>query len=126
MSAALIPALGAIIVALISVLVTNRRLSGKVATSDASSLWEESAAMRKEYRDQINDDRIRIASLEQRISEAERINNALTRENNRLSAQNATYEITIKSLRDRVELLEHENKDLRKKIKELVQREQKG
>lgn len=58
-----------------------RKLSGKIGTSEASSLWEESAAIRADYRDQLATAAKRIADLEARVAQVEHLNNQLEREN---------------------------------------------
>lgn len=58
-----------------------RKLSGKIATTDASELWKESAAIRADYRDQLAASAKRIADLEARVAQLERLNNQLEREN---------------------------------------------
>jgi peptidoglycan hydrolase CwlO-like protein len=50
---AIIGVLGTVTVALVTYLVARRQNSGRIATSDASTLWVESQAMRKELRDEV-------------------------------------------------------------------------
>lgn len=61
-------AVAGIVTALISslgaYLLAARRMSGRIETSAAKELWDESAAMRGDYREQIAGLRRRIAELE--------------------------------------------------------------
>lgn len=118
------PALAALVVGIIAAAGTyfaaSRRLSGKIATSEASSLWEESAAIRTEYREQINADRERIAKLEERVAKAEEANNAARRENVQLLAKVHALEAERDELRDRVEVLENENEALKRTIRRMA------
>lgn len=47
-----------------------RRLSGRIATSEAGDLWDESTRMRLEYRDQLRDanEQIRVAHEQIRVA----------------------------------------------------------
>lgn len=60
--------LGGVLTALVSALgayiLAARRMSGRIETSAAKELWDESAAMRVDYRDQIAGLRLHIADLE--------------------------------------------------------------
>ena len=58
---------GALIAALGAYLLAARRMSGKIATSDASELWREASDIRRDCRDQIAVAATRIQNLEVRI-----------------------------------------------------------
>jgi chromosome segregation ATPase len=119
--------LGAAIAALGAYITASRRLSGRVAQSEASSLWEESASIRHDYREQINADRERISRLEDRVGKAEARNTELGRENVELARQLAAAEQTIAELRAdlahaREEVVEckRENEALRTTIRRMT------
>lgn len=79
------PAVIAILVALIgpiaTYLVAVRQLSGKIKTSDASELWEESRSIREWSTGRIKDLTEQIRRLEARLDEVEMLNHALMEEN---------------------------------------------
>lgn len=79
----------AIVVALFGPVATYvvavRKLSGKVGTSEASQLWEESRSIRNDYRAQIEHLNDTVKQCEGRISTLEHRNDDLLRENGRLT-----------------------------------------
>lgn len=82
MDAQLLLALGAILIGPIGAfIVATRRLSGKIATSDAGELWSESASIREDYRQRLEKADARQAVLEARVAQLEDANNKLFREN---------------------------------------------
>jgi len=62
----------------------SRRLSGKITTSDASDLWEESRATREFLRVELDKSSGRITVLEERVGHLEKCNADLERENRKL------------------------------------------
>jgi predicted RNase H-like nuclease (RuvC/YqgF family) len=74
----------AVIAALGTYLGVVRKLSGKIATSEASSLWDESRSIRDDYRGQIHDQQQRMVTLESRVAKLEENNTNLINENVRL------------------------------------------
>jgi len=85
MNPALIIAISAAIIGpLLTYLSSARRLSGRITTSEAASLWQESSSIREDYRTQIKALNRIIARCESRITELEKINKELNRENNNL------------------------------------------
>lgn len=127
MTPALAGLLGAAIAALGAYITANRRLSGRVAQSEASSLWEESASIRHDYREQINADRERIARLEERVASAEHRNTELAEKNLELARQLAAAEATIAELqrdlgeaREEVADCKRENESLRTTIRRMT------
>jgi predicted RNase H-like nuclease (RuvC/YqgF family) len=118
----------ALIVALIAAVVgpvgtyiiAGRRLSGRIDTTEAASLWEESRAMRTDYRDRLAEAEKRMAKLEARIADEERANTTLTRENIDLIAKNQECEWKIEKLRERVAMLDREKVLLRETIESIV------
>jgi chromosome segregation ATPase len=103
----------AFIAALGAYFAASRRLSGKIGTSEAAQLWSESQAMRADYRSQIATANERTLSLEHRVANLERDNNALVRENLELGAKVREYEQTIAELRGQLETSKEEIAELR-------------
>jgi predicted RNase H-like nuclease (RuvC/YqgF family) len=118
----------ALIVALIAAVVgpvgtyiiAGRRLSGRIDTTEAASLWEESREIRSDYRDRLADAEKRMAKLEARIADEERANTKLTRENIDLVAKNQEGEWEIKKLKERLQILADEKVLLRETIESIV------
>ena len=71
--------------AILAFLAAARRLSGRVATSEASQLWEESRSIRDDYRRQIERLTKTLLLCEARVDLLERRNEELTRENAKLT-----------------------------------------
>lgn len=80
MSLTIIAFLAAVLGPLTAYIVAVRRLSGKIATSDASELWKESAAIRSDYREQLAVAAERLRSLEARVEALEAENAQLRRQ----------------------------------------------
>jgi predicted nuclease with TOPRIM domain len=76
--------IGALIVAMGAYFATVRRLSGRIETSEADSLWKESASIREDYRDRLSSADQRQARLEERVANLEKRNAELAEENVRL------------------------------------------
>ena len=76
-----IPLAVALIAALGGWIVKARQLSGKIETSEAADLWQESAAMREDYRARIAHAEARAERLEQRVDKCEDLNNLLSIDN---------------------------------------------
>lgn len=91
--------------ALVAYLTMNRKLSGKIDTTEASELWAESARMRDDYRGQ-------IAALAARVDKLEKMNSDLVKENSELAREN-------QRLTRKVEALELENARLAERVAEL-------
>lgn len=107
----------ALAASLVSYVVTGRKISGKIGTSEASDLWKESSDIRSDYRERLEEAYKRIEQLEERVTESENRNNILYKENSKLIAMNIEHERTITKLTDRLETLERENKSLRDTIR---------
>lgn len=60
---------GVLVAPVLAYLAAARRLSGRIATSEASSLWAESASIREDYRAQLASERARTDELEDRVAE---------------------------------------------------------
>lgn len=75
---ALVTAAGAVLAALIAWLTSRRQSSGRIATSDATTLWSASETMRRELREEVVALRAqaivlleKIDNLEKRLAEFE-------------------------------------------------------
>lgn len=84
----LILGLGALLLAPIGAFfAATRKLSGRIATSDAGELWSESASIREDYRQRLAKADARQTLLEDRVAHLEEINQKLYRENFELKQQ---------------------------------------
>lgn len=117
--AALVTAVGAPLAAYLAAL---RRLSGKVGTSDAAQLWEESRAIRDWATKRIEELNTLVERLERKVSDLEGGNNALARENGHLTTMLEEHERTIGSLRQQVSRLSSDNARLHKENTALLAR----
>jgi predicted RNase H-like nuclease (RuvC/YqgF family) len=123
---ALIVALVAAVVGPIGTyIIAGRRLSGRIDTTEASSLWEESRNIRTDYRDRLAEAEKRMAKLEARIADEERANTKLTRENIDLVAKNQECEWEIRKLKERLQILAEEKVLLRETIESIVKEDPK-
>ena len=66
--AVVVPVVVALIAALGGWMVKARQLSGKIETSEAADLWQESAAMRADCWKQLERAQARIEALEKRLN----------------------------------------------------------
>lgn len=99
--AAIIALVGVILGPAITYLGLQRRLSGKIGTSEASDLWEESRNIRKELEERNRWLSDKITQLQKRMEELEAENRALHRENGALQRVIEGQERTIEDLRGR-------------------------
>jgi cell division protein FtsB len=97
---------------LLAYVAAARRLSGRIGTSEAGDLWEESRSIRQDYQRRIEELNRVVGDCAKRIDSLEERNAALFRENENLKYAVATHERTIKKLTA-------ENVALRKRVKEL-------
>jgi predicted nucleic acid-binding Zn-ribbon protein len=111
--------LAALIAGLATYIAAARRLSGKIDTSEAQSLWAESASIRDDYRNRIAHAEERQAALEKRVADLEKANTDLRNENLKLREQNLECERKIAQLTERCEHLARENDRLRRTIQRL-------
>lgn len=118
----MVAAFAAIVGPLIAYLTAARKLSGRVATTDADELWAESRALRDDYREQLTVTQGRQARLEERVADLEKRNTDLARENVELRREAAEAERTITDLRERVEELERENAELKAHVAAIEER----
>lgn len=103
---ALVAALGAPV---LTYIVAVRKLSGKIATSEAADLWAESGKIRLEYREQ-------IATLTGRCRRLEEQLDGLMSNSGALKAQIAEQAQTIGECRMKIAKLELENTNLKGEI----------
>jgi hypothetical protein len=108
----LLPLAGILISALVTYIVASRRMSGKIATSDASDLWKESADIRDDYRERLHHANDRQVNLEARQAALESRNYELGRENVILQGQIHACERLGDELRATIAALEETIKEL--------------
>lgn len=106
----------ALVAALGSFLAVARRLSGKIATSEATSLWEESSKLRQEYKDEIRQLRGDLHDCVLRVGHLEEKNRSLSRENADLRRTIEEHEETIRTLRAEVARLTADNVEMRTQL----------
>jgi len=98
--------IAAIVSPLITYIAANRKLSGKISTSEAESLWAESASIREDYRTRLDQANKRITDLEMRFTESDQRGNELERQNIELISELSRKDRTLESVREEnVELL---------------------
>jgi peptidoglycan hydrolase CwlO-like protein len=76
--------IAATVTPVIAYLVAARQFSGKIETSNAADLWNESKSIRKWAMERVQYLENRVKGLEQRVQELELENGSLERENRRL------------------------------------------
>jgi chromosome segregation ATPase len=108
--------LGVVLGPLAAYIVAARRFSGKVTTSEASQLWDESKSMREDYRERLRLAGEDIARLAERISRLEEANDVLRGEVRHLETSNEELRIENAALKLKVEQLERENAGLRAEV----------
>lgn len=111
--------IGAVVASLGTYIAAARRLSGKIDTSEAQSLWAESASIRDDYRNRIAHAEERQAALEKRVADLEKANTDLRNENLGLRERNLECERSIATLEERCSHLSEENSKLRRTIQRL-------
>lgn len=104
---------------LLGYLAASHKLSGKIDSSEASSLWEESARMRAALREQNETLQARIVKLEERAASQESANNALQARNIALDRQALDYQRTIDEQRREIDTLKQQVHDLQDLVKTL-------
>jgi septal ring factor EnvC (AmiA/AmiB activator) len=119
-AAVVVALIAAILGPIATYIIAARKLSGRIDTSEATSLWEESRSIRSDYRDRLAEAEKRMAKLEARIADEERANTTLTRENIDLISKNQECEWKIEKLRERVAMLDQEKVLLRETIESIV------
>ena len=87
-------------------LLAARKMSGKIGTSDAGQLWQESKAIREDYRSQLLQSNERALSLEIRMAKAETANSDLRRENDELRRKIDDLESLVKKQSGVIEALQ--------------------
>lgn len=76
-----VPIVVALLAPLFAYLGIARRLSGRIATSEATQLWEESTALRNEYKHRLDACEIEIKRLRNELQACTARNTVLRREN---------------------------------------------
>lgn len=109
----------AILGPLVSFLVAAKRFSGRIDSTEASKLWDESAAMREALQGQLDSALKRVTRLEERAARAESDNNSLQARNIALDRQALEYQRTIDEQRRQIDQLQREVHDLQTLVKQL-------
>jgi len=113
-----VPLVIAVIAPLGAYLLAARKMSGKVATSDANALWKEASAIRDDYRDRITKANDRQAALETRVATLEGQNNDLVKENYELRTEITSLKTLVSTLQATIKRLENvidvQDKELKK------------
>jgi regulator of replication initiation timing len=91
-----------------------RRASGKIATSEASQLWEESRSIREWATNRISELNATVAKLQGQIELLEKRNTSLSLENGRLTALLDEQGKTITEMREQLHRVSEENVALRR------------
>lgn len=120
MSVFIVPVVVAVVATLGSYLAASRRLSGRIATSEAASLWEESRSIREEYRERLAAAEARQAKLEERMADMEQLNLKLSRENSELKIRNRELVQLCERLQDKIDQLVRENRSLKETIRKVI------
>lgn len=94
-----VAAICGVLTAMVPLIIAWRQASGRIATSDASVLWQEAARIREDYRSRISELNEVVDRCEKRIEILEKQNDDLAKENNNLLNVVAKLE---KELRSRV------------------------
>jgi uncharacterized coiled-coil protein SlyX len=87
-------------------LLAARKMSGKIATSDATQLWKEAKDIRDDYRVRLIAAGERYTDLEGRVANLERINVELVRENYELKAKVVKLDELVGALRETITTLQ--------------------
>lgn len=115
----LVTVLVAVVGPLFAYLAAARKLSGKIQTSEASSLWQEASNLRSEYRDELKGVREQLSECLTRIKNIEELNSKLKVENGGLNKTVKEQAREIENLKAVVFVLEEENKALKRRVLEL-------
>lgn len=111
-----IPIIVAIAAPVGAYLLAARKMSGKIGTSDASELWEESRSIRDDYRNRLLTAAERAVSLEMRVAALEGTNAELVNQNLDLVAKVGKLETLVETLRATItkleETIEHQRTEL--------------
>ena len=125
MDPSLIVAIGALLlVPLVGYFGIVRRASGKIGTSEAEQLWEESRAIREWATKRISELNGVVEKLEKKVDELEAHNESLSLENGRLNNLLDEHGKTIAELREQIHRLSNANIKLVKE-NEILQEENK-
>lgn len=102
----LVPLAVALVAPVGAYVLAARRMSGKIATSDAARLWDESRDIRDDYRQRLLSAAERHVALEQRVATLEGKNNELVRENYEFNSKVLACEGTVAQLRETITTLQ--------------------
>jgi chromosome segregation ATPase len=109
----------AVVGAIGAYLVAARQFSGKIETSDAKELWQESRSIRDWSTQRIGTLNENVERLEERVGALEGSNEQLAAENQKLITEIAELNTTIKELRDEIVALVEELRTSKKQVAKL-------
>lgn len=103
--AIVVPIVIALIAPVATYFVAARRLSGRIETSEATDLWQESANIREDYRQQLGYAGERLREMEKRVAGVEASNNDLRRQNYELKDEVRTLKWTGDECKESIDAL---------------------
>ena len=109
----LVAIIAALAAPLFAYLAAARKLSGKIQTSEAASLWAEAGNLRKEYRDEVDRLRKELEECLDRIAAVEDINRKLRIENGGMTRTIKDQKLRIEELEASVAILTGDNRRLK-------------
>ena len=107
---------------LFAYLAAARKLSGKIQTSEASSLWAEASNLRKEYKEEVTRLRAELDECLDRIAAVEDINRKLRIENGGMTRTIKDQKLRIEELEASVAILTGDNRRLKQENDDLKAR----
>jgi chromosome segregation ATPase len=114
----LLTVIGVLVAPIVSYIAAAKKFSGRINTTEADALWQESASIREDYRSQLAARDRRIEALEARVAKFEEEEDRLVRENlnlvHKIESQVAKltrYEEQINDLLERLTVCETKLKE---------------
>jgi chromosome segregation ATPase len=114
----LLTVIGVLVAPIVSYIAAAKKFSGRINTTEADALWQESASIREDYRSQLAARDRRIEALEARVAKFEADEDRLVRDNLNLThtvesqiAKLTRYEERINDLVDRLTACETKLKE---------------
>lgn len=115
----LVPIAVAVVTGFFAFVAAARKLSGSIRTSEATSLWQEAANLRKEYKDEVSALRQQLGECLVRIKNVEDLNSKLKVENGGLTRTVEDQAQRITELESVIVVLEGDNRRLKARVLEL-------
>jgi chromosome segregation ATPase len=114
----LVPLAIALVAPVGAYLLAARKMSGKIATSDATQLWAEARNIRDDYRSRLIAAGERYSELEARVANLERVNTGLVAENYDLKAKIAELEKLVEAQQKTITSLQSIIESQKEELKE--------